>query len=691
MSSLRIHPAIGVARVGNSEAYYLGPESMAGMPIQGQQLTGGLPIKPGTESTTITSGDLRDADGKLKRQAARFRIYQYPDHAPASYPAGAATEVVIGSLVGGKQVSDIVWTVHLANKKANCWVLEGETVGIAGYEDQALPPIRNAGFLATPDPSDIDRLRKLVIDAGPRALKASSSSTVSFDQQTVASYWNQATGAIAPLPDYAQSFPASGCGSAAQSGSNAITSLGAITTESNGRLIVLGGYGYACGFDNQGNPQPDAALGVDVDNDNWLDDTADGPVTAVLLFQDGSTQAIPGHAWVVSTDPAYAPQTLNVVSLWDEVYTTWVERMQLLPDLYQDGAYQTSYQPYFGDTVFPMLRAASLQTWNTNLPRGAINQHDEIDETTVPPPGFITIIRDPNVAEKFPEARPLMPLALGDAGRSLLTLTTSQYFFLQQWTDKKCMGAQALPLGPGDTLDKTILFNCLGGRFSPGIDLTFIVRDTNLYNPNWRDPAVGPFRINMKPLDYSTATRDTPFLGVGYIPLRQFPVEPGDLCKFMSIPWHTDYNSCATHVPSPNPVVTGGAANTVLYWSWPAQRPVAVYTYDDLVANHGQLPTQRYSVRGEGTAVVPTAADTGAAQVGRYQDRRGILLNWDKIGVVMQGYAIDGYDAGFSPEFYLEVASLFTKDCSNLVKPWPNKVTDPVEAPPPMPPMPARR
>lgn len=692
MSSLRIHPAIGFARVGNSEEYYLGPESMAGIPVAGQKVTGGLPIKPGTENTTITSNDLRDADGKLKRQAARFRIYQYED-APTSYPAGASTEVVIGSEVGGKQVADIIWTVHLANKKANCWVLEGKTVGIAGYENEGLPVIRNANFPPSADPSDLNRLQKLVIDAGPRALTASSRGTVRFDNQTVASYWNQSTGAISPLPAYPQSFPASGGRSAPLSGSNAITTLGAITTESNGRLIVLGGYGYACGFDSHGDADPDAALNADVDNDNWLDDTGDGPVTAVLVFQDGSTQAIPGSAWVVSTDPAYAPQTLNVVSLWHELYTTWVERMQLLPALFHDGAYQGNFQPHFGDDVFPLLRAAALQTWNTNLPHGAIAAHNNLDKLgeAAPPPYFLSKIRNPNVAAQFQTGAPLMPLALGDADNSFLSLTTLQYFFLEQWNANKCVGAAQLPLGPGDTLDKTILFNCLGGRFSPGIDLTFIVRDINLYNPNWRDPAVGTFRINRRPLDYTSATKETPFLGVGYIPLRQFPVEPGDLCKFMSVPWHTDYNSCATHLPSPNPGgaptatnVSEGKVNTTLFWSWPAQRPVAVYTYDDLVANSGALPTQRYSVRGEGTAAVAQDGggfNTAAMNVGRYQDRRGILLNWDKIGVIMQGAAIDGYDPNYPADYYLEVASLFTKDYSNLVKPWPNLVTDPTYPP----------
>ena len=55
-SILRIHPAIAFARVGNSEDYYLAPETMAGVPVEGSNppLMGGLPIRRGTEDETIT-------------------------------------------------------------------------------------------------------------------------------------------------------------------------------------------------------------------------------------------------------------------------------------------------------------------------------------------------------------------------------------------------------------------------------------------------------------------------------------------------------------------------------------------------------------------------------------------------------------------------------------------------------------
>ncbi|MES2674013.1 MAG: LodA/GoxA family CTQ-dependent oxidase [Pseudomonadota bacterium] len=715
-TSLRIHPAISIARVGNSEEYYLGPETMAGMDIPGQILTGGLPIKPGTESTTIMSTDVRDSSGRLKRQAARFRIFQYifPDAAGAeTYPTGQGEEVKIGCMVDGKKIKDIIWTVHLANKKANSW--QGGA-GVEPFQGGAIPPLRNPEFGKVV--SDPIRFKKLVIDAGPRALSASAGGTVHFDNTTQACYGSLSKGAIASLPHYPSSFPASeGSASDLLLHSRAIKTLGAITSEVSGRLIVMGGYGLACGFDKDGNFSPTAPLKGDVNNNNWLDDTADGPVSAFLVFDDGSTKTVDGSAWVISADPSYAPQTTNVVTLWDDLYCTWLEKLKLQPSIYNNH-YQTDYKVDFATEVYPIFRAASLQKWNTSLPARAISKHDQVGKITAGWDEFkiMNFIRDPNRDEADQSSSATMPLSLGDAGKSFLSPTTAQYFFLKQWSQGQYAAADdALtnqPLGLGEALDKTILFNCLGGRFSPGIEMSFIVRDINLYQQEWaKHSNGGPFRINARALDYSKASQDSPFLGVGYIPLRSESVEPGDLSKFMALPWHTDYNSCATHTPNPNP---GGdvdmsvlkqdwkegmpAFNTLLYSSWPAQRPVAVYTYEDVVANNGQLARPRFSVRGEGTAITNTIIEPatltasaswefslGAEQVGRYQDRQQFLLNWHRIGVVMQGPAIvrDPGAPKICNDFYLEVASEFATDKSNLVEPWRNTVIDKLYPPEP--------
>ncbi|OAB78795.1 LodA/GoxA family CTQ-dependent oxidase [Cochleicola gelatinilyticus] len=722
-TTLRIHPAIGMARVGNSKEYYLGPETMAAQPQEGTVITGGLPIKPGTDSTTITSADLRDSDGRLKRQAARFKIFQYPEEGDVySYPAPAGKEVLIGSMIDGKKVIDIIWTTHLANKKANCWEIdEDANQGIALYKEHEAtydgqtfqvktPPLRNPDFASEEkqnpykvNASDPIRLSKLIIDAGPRAIKASEgTSAVPFDKNSIASYYDSVSEGILINEKYPIQFPASE--GISSDGSDPISYLGELRTEPNGRLLVLGGHGLACAFDDKGNFDATQGLCKDVDNNNWLDDTSDGPVTAVVVFEDGTKQPIEGSAWVVATDPAYAPQTLNVVSLWDDMYNTWLEKFNLQPDVYANGNYIASYIPSFKEDVFPTLNAAHMQMWNTNLPEQAISAHQRMKSLTLSKPGFdiMQFIRNPDGSQEDVGA-PLMPLSLGDAAKSFLTLSPQQYFFLKQWNEGKCKQETNTPLGEGELLDKTILVNCLGGRFSPGIDLTFIVRDPLFYNSDWKNPAIGAFRVNYQPQNYNTATTETPFLGVGYIPLQSGNVEPGDLCKFMAIPWHTDYNSCATHTPDPNPGgklnkenLYSGDVNTTLFWSWPAQRPVAVYTFEDLMANTdiGKLPEQRYSLRGKGTGAVenmppppgcpmhnPKPFDMKAMNVGRYQNRRDFLTKWMDIGIIMQGPAIEGYPSDFDTDYFLEVESGFITDESNKVIFWPNVVDDEVYPP----------
>jgi L-Lysine epsilon oxidase N-terminal/L-lysine epsilon oxidase C-terminal domain len=124
----KIHPAIGVARVGNSETgSFIGPEVIN-------------PPPAGTK-------ERRDDDGALKRQAALFRIYGY----------NKAGEVV-GELTA--DTAAIEWQVELANLKA------------AWYQFQIALDIPEA---ATADPSlrrnkDEPDRTKLAILGGKHAI-----------------------------------------------------------------------------------------------------------------------------------------------------------------------------------------------------------------------------------------------------------------------------------------------------------------------------------------------------------------------------------------------------------------------------------------------------------------------------------------------------------------------------------------
>ncbi len=144
----QIFPAIGIARVGNSEEYYLAPETPGGLPIL-------------TNGGSFASTDFRDGEKKLRRQGARFRIYRYRE-------AGGPPEEM---LVGENDIAQIIWHVRLANKKAT-WYEFRTKDGENGYGPNH--PLRN------PTVEKEDR-QSLMIDPGSRTLTDVSQS-VYFDR-----------------------------------------------------------------------------------------------------------------------------------------------------------------------------------------------------------------------------------------------------------------------------------------------------------------------------------------------------------------------------------------------------------------------------------------------------------------------------------------------------------------------------
>ncbi|HEX5875228.1 MAG TPA: LodA/GoxA family CTQ-dependent oxidase [Pyrinomonadaceae bacterium] len=82
----KIHPAIGIARVGDSpDDFFIGPERV--------------------DEEPNPPGGFKDAQCRIKRQAARFRIFAHDDD------DGTVQEI-------NDADAEITWTVHLVNKKA---------------------------------------------------------------------------------------------------------------------------------------------------------------------------------------------------------------------------------------------------------------------------------------------------------------------------------------------------------------------------------------------------------------------------------------------------------------------------------------------------------------------------------------------------------------------------------------------
>lgn len=170
MDRFKIFPSIGIARVGGSLAsIFLCPEKSDSI---------GIDIdSTGNESALQ---NFKDANGLIKRQGARFKVYEL-DNATQQY------EPVDMNTVSVK------WEVHLANKKAGV-----ERDGGPPPDAPTLPLSLRNGF------------ENLIIDPGPRSIQGKNVANVLFDNGKF---------------------------------KNNLVFLGELRTDKDSNVIVLGGHG----------------------------------------------------------------------------------------------------------------------------------------------------------------------------------------------------------------------------------------------------------------------------------------------------------------------------------------------------------------------------------------------------------------------------------------------------------------
>lgn len=169
----RIHPAIGIARVGDSpNEYFVGPEA-PGVP----------PSLNRPDATHDPNAGYKDDQGRIKRQGARFRIYEH-----TLDDAGATTRVREITADDAR----IEWEVHLENRKA-----------------AALKFQENGRRNERVDES------KLIIDAGPQRISGVGQGMKRFQGRFAAAI------DLPPID----------------------VPLGDLLTDGAGRLIILGGFG----------------------------------------------------------------------------------------------------------------------------------------------------------------------------------------------------------------------------------------------------------------------------------------------------------------------------------------------------------------------------------------------------------------------------------------------------------------
>lgn len=342
----QIHPGVGIARLGNSpDEFFIGPES------------------PG-HIAKVTDGKFKDSEGRIKRQAARFRIYAFN-----------ADNEVIRELTADH--ATIQWTVQLANKKASYdmflgryWDLQYSTSNLGGKH----PPrnqivsdsAQRAGLLdITPAPQSItgqnaksdpmigtfgplkytvvdDRMSKVLpgIRSGfiGKPLYPSSQGAPWPEINKMSAFWVDPE--IASPPTDSPKLE---------------VTLGQLRTDPHGRLLVLGGLGDSrslipdneIGFLNQDSYY--------ANNDYWYDDTSDGRVSAEVTLPSGEPIEVRGESWVLVTPPKFAPHAEVLTTLWDCAEYAAGRRW---PEKYPPHATIS-----FTRDIYPLMRRISEYQW----------------------------------------------------------------------------------------------------------------------------------------------------------------------------------------------------------------------------------------------------------------------------------------------------------------------------------------
>jgi L-Lysine epsilon oxidase N-terminal/L-lysine epsilon oxidase C-terminal domain len=677
VATYKIHPGIGIARLGNSDTeFYLAPETPAGLPQACDQM--GNPSYQADGIAPVLVTNFKDAQGRIKRQAARFQIFVYDDASPEGRPLKTGDPIEGGGNEG--VLVDIQWQVYVANKKA-CWYQFDTTQGEHGYPDGY--PRRNA------DVTDRDRL---IIDPGPRIVNGTTKRRASFDRSGEGSY------ATTFPPEDTTPF--------------SIDTLGEMKTDDSGRLIVLGGHGCS-GSEKSGPGEPH--ITEYANNDGWYDDVSDGPVMARLVMFSKNVGRmryvdVEYPAWVIVGYPRYVPVVLDMVTMDEVLYDlsvrefaddtalfgqagTFDDPPQV--DFHNENAlrqwkdsrltWNRAFRPWFYRDIWPILyrpdqfRFLCNVLGQSNFPhdqqqRGMFDP-DKLSKTPKPVIAKVAAAAEkeglprPRSIEMAPEEGPppkrvvhdkhgqpfddeygamrqylfgllrlageenefkvedrissrlhnlpLMPLLCGDncltniAPSKFLRLTDYQLFILKQWADGRFINEieegwpQCPPYNPyvpypttppktGRELDRGVLSNALGGAFSPGAEVGWIMRNPSIYWAPYRvkaDRSISNFLETAAQMNTGTGVAQDYTFNVEN-PLSQdndfdTGLQPGDMTKYMALPWQTDFNECTTN---PNDVTY--ADWNVLYpesehdsrmqkerkvvetmW-WPAHRPL---------------------------------------------------------------------------------------------------------------------
>jgi hypothetical protein len=496
ITHVRIHPGIGVARVGNSSSdYYIGPEVMHPAPTK--------------------FGATRDPGGALKRQAARFRVYGYDKD---------------GNVVAEIQQSDnssIEWSVHVANRKAQ-WFEFDAAMDIPATKNISVP-------LRNPDVTGSGRAT-LCIDPGERKI-------MGLDMND-------------------SSFVLSGEFQGTQ------VTLGELRTDPVGRLLFLPGFGVS--DSPSGRPIYDPAKPGSFNNAaGWYDDMADGPVRARVCVGEHEFEA--DSAWVTSAPAAFAPDLTGWRNLDDLLRSVFV----------QAGMLNVPQRVSFNRDVRPILERLNELQWvnkgflalfGAGAPmsfadEGLMKKLSFAPESSLYPDPYMELRRTVYNSFRATEGSEMdmngWPPMYGDtfgysdstnadevAAQQNLRLPAYYDYILGAWVRGDFVGdydphaarperidqvdLQSQP----ESLDRSAMRFCLADALHPGCELTWPMRHASMYR--------APYRIRMRPIgkvapSYGSTLTQPEVLRING-PL--YEQGPGDLTRWMALPWQGDTAYC---------------------------------------------------------------------------------------------------------------------------------------------------
>ncbi len=512
-----IHPALGVARVGNAPAaeYYLAPEV------------------PGRAADPAPGGYKNDK-GEVRKEAARFRVYGYD-----------AAGNVVREITAAE--AEITWEVHLANRKA-AWYKFANAMDLKQY---ALSTTYRNGTIVG------GSRQALVIDPGPIEIRGRGKSGPEYRFAQGFIRFGEGGPLQVPLGELrtdeaGRLLVLGGAGRSASA-----TNQPAITFANNEgwyddiadgpvrATVKLAGHSAAM--------VAEPAM-VAVTPPNF------GPgLYGVVTLYDVVYDLFRREGWL------QAPQE---VRFWEDVFPIF-ERM-VNSQWVNLGAYLLFGAGSPGD----LLEPARLARLADPGPAARAERERVFKMFRQPPAPWDT----PGRRAHLPPPQPaLLPPFYGDGFGEYedlaideLALTPTQYERLTRWAagdfvpgERRLPPARIedLPLAEQPAaLDRTPLEDCLGGPFHPGIELTWPMRVPRM----WRPPQhAGGLRFRLHILPPGESPRDdfgpvlTPEVCLGPDgPLAASG--PGTLTRWLGIPWQTDEASClagydfSTYLPLPS-------------------------------------------------------------------------------------------------------------------------------------------